>query len=143
RGALDDPQEGVSGDRETGQHRQQVERRVTVSRAEARHQAASNFIARTHLVWWTPGAPGTITRAGKPWSSERSSPFTFSASRLFAAATWPELSVTSRRAPPFCSDSTSTSAPPVTPAKAARWRRRPPVQRWVVDQPSTQAIGRS
>ena len=37
------------------------------------------------MVWWTPGAPGTITRAGKPWSSERSSPFTFSASRLFSA----------------------------------------------------------
>src|SRR6202012_926012 len=118
------PQEGVPGDREAGEHRQQVQRRVAVGGAEAGHQAASNFIVATHLVWWTPGAPGTITRAGKPWSSERSSPFTFSASRLFSAPTWPELSDPSRSAPPFCSDSPCSSASPLIPASAARSRNR-------------------
>ena len=35
----------------------------------------------------TPGAPGTMIRAGKPWSIERSTPFTFNASRASESAT--------------------------------------------------------
>ena len=54
---------------------------------------------------------------------------------------WP--SVAARNAPRGWSDSTRRTAPAVAPASAARSRRRTPVQRCVVDHPSTQAIGRS
>ena len=54
---------------------------------------------------------------------------------------WP--SVARRRTPRGCRDSTRRTAPAGAPASAARSRRRTPLQRCVVDQPSTHAIGRS
>ena len=55
-------------------------RRRAVVIPEALHAAPLNVIAVTHFVLCTPGSAGTMTRAGKPWSSDRSAPLTFSAS---------------------------------------------------------------
>ena len=47
-----------------------------------------NVISPTHFVLCTPGSAGTMIRAGKPWSIDRSSPLTFSASIESSAAIW-------------------------------------------------------
>ena len=92
---------------------------------------------------WTPGRAGTITRAGNPWSGDRSTPLTQSASSASGSSTWFRCSHASLNPPPPSSDCTWAFAGWGTPARSARSARRTPVHRWVVDHPSTQAIGRS
>ena len=68
---------------------------------------------------------------------------TLSASSDSSAATWSPVRVARRSTPAGCTERASISAPSLAPAILASSDRRTPVQLWVVDQPSTQAIGRS
>ncbi len=82
-----------------------------------------------------------MMRAGNPWSIERSAPLTFSASSARSLPNCVRVSDTRRNAPLGCSDSTSSSLAPAAPTSAAKLASGTPVQRCVVVQPSTQAIG--
>ena len=80
-----DPVDGERGYGEYDEMTCQVQRARAIAAPEMAKQrssshAGSNLSSRTHLVLCTPGTPGTITRAGKPWSSERSAPLTRRAS---------------------------------------------------------------
>src|SRR6202020_1297044 len=95
----------------------------------------ANAIADTHFRQLTPISPGTINRAGYPWSGEIGTPLTFSASSDSSADTWLEASV----AVPPSSASMKTAGDSRSPTAAARSASRTPVQRWVVDHPSRHA----
>ena len=53
-----------AGERETGDHGEQVQRAGTVPAQESAHGQLRNVRLATHLVQCTPGLAGTITRAG-------------------------------------------------------------------------------
>src|SRR5690349_1666324 len=133
----------VAGQAEAGEQGEQVQGTGAVPAQLASHARLAKVRLATHLVLCTPGLAGTITRAGYPWSRDRSAPFTRSASSESGSMICPADSTACRKEPPSCSESTSTSAGSLIPASRARSRSRTPVQAWLsVDQPSTQAIGR-
>lgn len=80
REAGEPSRDGGTGDQQGRDEREEVEGTLTVEPAEPNHYALSNVILWTHLVQWTPGIPGPMRRAGNPWSRDRSTPFTLSAS---------------------------------------------------------------
>ena len=103
----EDAREQVAGEGEAGCHQDGVggtgaveppePRARTLTRAGgSRMHHVRNLSSETHFVQCTPGAAGTIIRAGYPWSSEMSSPLTHNASRVWGSLAWFDASVTER-----------------------------------------------
>ena len=103
----EDEREQVAGKGETGGHQDGVGRSGAVEPPEprtgtlaraggCRMRHVRNLSSETHLVQCTPGAAGTIIRAGYPWSSEMSSPLTHNASSVWESPAWLDASVVER-----------------------------------------------
>ena len=63
-GDLGDPQERVAAEEQARHDRDQVQRLGAVLVPEPLPHQTVKVIRLTHLVLWTPGRAGTITRAG-------------------------------------------------------------------------------
>src|SRR5207247_3425381 len=74
-----------------GRERDRV--RGEVQRGGAVGAPHTKVILATHFVQCTPGRAGTMTRAGKPWSSDRSAPLPRSASSARWLVCWAWSSV--------------------------------------------------
>ena len=85
--AAEDLIDRPSGHEEHQQVAHQMQRVRAVEAPEARHHASRNRIEASHLVQCTPGSAGMMIRAGKPWSSDRSTPLTHSASSARSSRT--------------------------------------------------------
>ena len=119
----------------------------TVEAPEPSSQAcasqATNSMERTHLVQCTPGSAGTMTRAGKPWSSERSTPLTLQGQQRVRVQYLVGLQPGLAEPSALLERLHVGRAGRGHPGQPGQIGQPDAAPRWVVAHPSTQAMGSS